>query len=141
MSEESTTPDLVELTRRYLEAANRRDFDAILSFLAPDVVWEAVSLGTTFEGVAAIRAFLEDWLGVYEEHEIEPEEILDLGNGVAFVVIRLTARPVGSAGSALVRRRPLAFVWREGMVAGVTAYADSIEEGRAAAEQLAESRG
>jgi hypothetical protein len=34
MSKESTTPDVVELTRRSLEAANRRDVDAILSFFA-----------------------------------------------------------------------------------------------------------
>jgi ketosteroid isomerase-like protein len=142
MREESTTPDLVELTRRYLEAANRRDFDAILSFLAPDVVWQAVSLGTTFEGVAAIRAFLEDWLGVYEEHEIEPEEILDLGNGVVFVVTRLTGRPVGSSpGSRLTRRRPLVFTWVDGLVARVTAPSSDTTEARATAERFAESRG
>jgi ketosteroid isomerase-like protein len=113
----------------------------MLSFLDPDAVWETLSLGASFEGVAAIRGFFEDWLGAYDEFEIEPEEILDLGNGVVFVVVRLTARPVGSAGSALVRRRPLVLVWVEGMVARVTAYADSIEEGRAAAEQLAGARG
>jgi len=71
---------------------------------------------------------------------MEPEEIVDLGNGVVFVAVRLTARPIGSAGSALVRRRPLVFVWVEGMVARVTAYADSLDEGRAAAERLAQER-
>jgi ketosteroid isomerase-like protein len=144
MPEESTTPDLVELTRRTFDAYNRRDFDAITRFVAPDAVYEAVSLGTTFEGVAAIRGFLEDWLGGYEEFEMEPEEILDLGNGVGFVVTRLTGRPVGSpgsSGSTLTRRRPLAFMWVDGLVVRVTAYADSIDEGRAAAERLAESRG
>jgi ketosteroid isomerase-like protein len=62
MSQESTTSDLVEVTRRLFEASNRRDFDAVQSFFAPDAVWEAVSLGTSFDGVAAIRGFLEDWL-------------------------------------------------------------------------------
>jgi ketosteroid isomerase-like protein len=81
MSEETVTPDLVELTRRIFEAADRRDFDTALSFCGPDAVWEAVGMGTSFEGVAAIRGFLEDWLSAYEEFEIEPEEILDLGNG------------------------------------------------------------
>src|ERR1700736_6038872 len=84
MSEESTTPDLVELTRGYFEAASRRDLDAVMSFFAPDAVWETVSLGTNFEGVAAIRNFFEDWVGAYEEFEMEMEmeEALDLGNGV-----------------------------------------------------------
>ncbi|MGC2373654.1 MAG: nuclear transport factor 2 family protein [Solirubrobacteraceae bacterium] len=141
MSEESTTTDLVELTRRQFEAGSRRDLDAVLSFYAPDAVWEAVSLGTSFEGVAAIRGFLEDWLGAYEEFEMEPEEILDLGSGVVFVVTRLTGRPVSSRGSALMRRRPLVFIWVEGLVARVTAPSSGIDEGRAAAERLAESKG
>lgn len=141
MSEQSVTPDLVELTRRIFEAADRRDFDAVLSFCAPDAVWEAVGLGTSFEGVAAIRGFLEDWLSAYEEFEMEPEEILDLGNGVVFVGTRLTGRPVGSPGSALMRRRPLVFIWVEGFLARVTSPSSDIDGGRAAAERLAESRG
>src|ERR1700694_5238585 len=104
-SEESTTPDLVELTRGFFEAASRRDLDAVMSFYAPDAVWEAVSLGTSFEGVAAIRGFFEDWTGAYGEFEIEMEEALDLGNGVVFAVTRLAARPAGSAGRALMGRR------------------------------------
>jgi ketosteroid isomerase-like protein len=98
MPEESTTPDLVELVRVVTDAADRRDLDAVMRFFAPDAVWDAVSLGTSFEDVAAIRGFLEDWLGAYEEHEMQPEEIVDLGNGVVFAVTRLTARPVGSVG-------------------------------------------
>ena len=57
MQEEFTTPDLVGLVRGLFNAANRRDFDAALSFFAPDAVWETFGLGTTFEGVAAIRGF------------------------------------------------------------------------------------
>jgi ketosteroid isomerase-like protein len=121
------------------DAANRRDLDVTQRFYAPDAVWETVSLGTSFEGVTAIRGFFEDWLSAYEEYEMQPEEIVDLGSDVGFVVVRLTGRPAGSP-STLVRRRPLVFVWVEGMVARVTAYADSIDEGRAAAERLAESR-
>jgi ketosteroid isomerase-like protein len=140
--EESTTPDLVRLARQGYEAMSRGDLDAVMSFYAPDAVYEAVSLGTSFQGVATIRGFFEDfWLVPYEEVEMKPDEILDLGSGVVFVVIRLTARPVGSAGSGLMRRRPLAFTWVEGLVARQTAYADSIDEARAAAERLAESRG
>jgi len=38
MSEESTTPDLVELSRRQLEAANRRELDVIEFTLEADEV-------------------------------------------------------------------------------------------------------
>src|SRR6266550_3694542 len=40
MSQESTTPDLVELTRRMLDAASNRDFDAMLSLYAADAEWD-----------------------------------------------------------------------------------------------------
>ena len=139
--EESTTPDLVELGRGLFEAANRRDFDAILLRYAPDAVWDMNPLGGlgTFEGHAAIRGFWEDWYASYEHFEIEPEEQRDLGNGVGFTVVIQKARPVGSSGEVRLRYA-LVSVWVEGLIVRLTNYAD-IDEARAAAEQLAESRG
>ena len=50
------------------------------SFFAADGVWDMSPLGMgTLEGRAAIRAFLEDWQGAYEEFGVEAEEVLDLG--------------------------------------------------------------
>ena len=52
---------------------------AMHSFFAPDGVWDMSPLGMgTFEGRAAIRAFLEDWQGAYGEFGVEAEEVLDL---------------------------------------------------------------
>jgi hypothetical protein len=84
MSQESTTPDLVELARRVLDAANRLDFDV-------------------------------------------------------FSVDRASGRPVGSTGR-LEYRLATAAVWEEGLIVRITAYTD-IDEGRAAAERLAQERG
>src|SRR5438876_11872088 len=69
MAEESAASDLVELMRKAYEAVNRRDFDldAMMSFYAPDALWESPPLGTRFEGRAAIRGFAEDWMSAYEE--------------------------------------------------------------------------
>ena len=140
MSEEATTPDLVERVRGFVEADSPEDLDAMLSFYAPDVVWEAVDLGTSFEGVAAIRGFLEEWLSGYGTYEIEAEEILDLGSGVVSAVTRQNGRPAGSTGGALVQEAWIyLFVWVEDMVARVEVYRD-IAEGRAAAKRLAEDR-
>src|SRR5208282_1445913 len=41
MDEESTTPDLVELTRQAIDAMTRGDLDAAISYAAPDVVFDA----------------------------------------------------------------------------------------------------
>ena len=140
MAEESTTPDLVELVRGNVEAANERDFDSTLSYLAPDAVWDmsAVGLGN-YNGVAAIRGFFEDWLSSYDEFEFAPEEILDFGKGVVLAVIHQSARPVGSTGQVQIRYAQLV-VWREGLIVR-TAYYNDIDEGRAAAERLADERG
>ena len=111
-----------------------------MSFYAPDAVWDVSSAGFgIFEGVAAIRGFLEDWIGVYEEHEYKQEEGQDLGNGVLFVVASLGGRLVGSAGR-VQERWGYTVTWADGMIVRVILSAD-IDEARAAAERLAESRG
>ena len=139
MSDESTTPDLVELFRRSVEAFNRRGLDAMMSFYAPDATWDAPPGIGSFEGAAAIRSFLEDWIGAWDELRQEHEDGHDLGNGVVFVTLRLDGRLVGSWG----RLRELfayTVVWRAGLIERVLVSRD-IEEARAAAERLAESRG
>ena len=139
MSQESTTPDLVELVRRLDEAANRRDFDAAVSFYAPAAVWEGRASGMTFEGRTAIRGFWEDFAAAYEEFEFGREETHDLGNGVIFDVILQKGRPVASIGYVQLRYATVA-VWAKGLIERVTLYSDP-DEARAAAERLAEERG
>jgi ketosteroid isomerase-like protein len=138
MSEESTTADLVELVRRYVEAANRRDFDAIEAFYAPDAVLRGAQIGT-FEGRAAARGLLEDVIAPYEEFRAETEEVLDLGFGVAFAVVVARGR-VGGSSAEVPFRYASVTIWREGLVARQTNYTD-IDEARAAAELLANERG
>ena len=139
MPEESTTPDLVEGVRQLIEAANRRDFDAMMSGYAPDAVLKLTGMGTSFDGLAAIRAFWEDWFEAYEEIGGETEEILDLGNGVTFAVVLQKGRPVGSGGWVQMRAGSIG-VWAQGVLVRHMLYTD-IDEARAAAERLAESRG
>jgi ketosteroid isomerase-like protein len=138
-AEQPTPPDLVALVRTQLEAVNRRDLDAALRFYAPDCVVEQET--GTLEGVSAIRAFLEEWSGFYAEIEWESEEVLDLGNGVGFAVIRMHGRPIGSSGYVQMRLASVA-AWTEGLVVWERHYTETdIEKARAAAERLAEERG
>jgi ketosteroid isomerase-like protein len=97
MAEESATPDLVELTRRAFNAATSGDLDAMMSVYAPDAVLKLTGMGTSFEGLAAIRTFWEDWFGAHEEIGGEAEEILDLGNGVTFAWATRNAVLLGAA--------------------------------------------
>ena len=140
MPKESTTPDLVELTRSILDAAQCGDFDVMLRSAAPDVVWDMNPLGGlgTFEGHVAVRGFLEDWHGNYEELEFAPEEILDLGNGVILAVVIQKGHPVGSTGD-VQQRQAIVSLWVEGLAVRITHYGD-IDQARAAAERLARER-
>jgi ketosteroid isomerase-like protein len=140
MSEESTTPDLVERVRETVEVGGRRDLDALLPFYAPEAVWDMSKVGMgEFAGPAAIRGFFEDWFSSYEEMQWVAEEIRDLGNGVTLAVVVQTGRPVGSTSEVQVRSAAVS-IWTDGLAEKVTHYQD-IDEARAAAERLAEERG
>jgi uncharacterized protein (TIGR02246 family) len=138
MPEESTTPDLVELLGRAIEAANRRDLDAVASSFAEDATFDGRGLGDRFEGRAAIRSFLETWFGTYEDLEFELAEVRDLGNGVVFAMVVQNGRPAGSAG-LLGQREGWVFVWVRDLIARLSIF--EVDEGRAAAERLAGERG
>jgi ketosteroid isomerase-like protein len=139
-SKESTTPDLIELTRRTIGAINVRDLDTALSVFAPDPLWDMSSMGMgTFQGLAAIRGLLEDWVAPYEEWEIECEQVLHIGKGVVLVQLRENGRPTGSTGHVQLRYAGVC-VWADGMAVRVSTHAD-IDEARAAAERLVAERG
>lgn len=137
MSEQAATPDLVELTRRILDAADRAEFDEILRFYAPDAVWDTRGAGS-FEGVDAIRRLWEDYYGNYEQIRVLAEELVDFGSGVVLAVNRQQARPLGSSGTVHTREAFL-YEWEDGLIVRVSNYGD-VDEARAAAAGLAEAK-
>ena len=96
MSEEN-----VALARKAIDALNRGDFDALLAFLSPDVVWEALEgipgIGELYRGRAGVRGWIElMWENAEEGVHIEIEQITDLGDDRVFIAVVLTARRRGS---------------------------------------------
>jgi uncharacterized protein (TIGR02246 family) len=135
----SASTGLAELVRRWVEAWNRRDLDGVMALLAPDAAWDALGVGyEQLRGHSAIRAFIEEWLRPYETFRLEPEELRDLGNGVALVVLDSKGRLVGSSGDVRLRFG-FAGTYECGRILSITGYTD-VEEARAAAERLAEER-
>jgi ketosteroid isomerase-like protein len=126
MSEGSTTPDLVERVRRIFEFVKRRHWAAILSLCAPDAVWDTSHLGVgTFEGHGAIRILWEEWVGGYEDWDMELDEIVDLGNGIVLVVNHQEGRPAGSSGYVRTQETRV-YEWVGGMIKRVTTLARAI---------------
>jgi ketosteroid isomerase-like protein len=140
VSEESTTdPD--EAIRRFVDAVNRRDIDTIRASVSPDLEWDTSRMGLVpaFTGRDAIRRVLEDWGRVYEDFGEVSREYRDLGNGVGLLTVVYRGRPRG--GSRFLELRVAdVVVWEDGFIQRMTTYPD-IDEGRAAAERLAQERG
>jgi ketosteroid isomerase-like protein len=137
VSQESATPDPVELVRKHVEALDRGDFDGVMSSVAEDAVFHG-RFGDVFEGRAAIRGLAEDWFSPWEELDFELEEVSDLGGGVVFAVVSQDGRPVGGDGR-FRQREGWVYLWVGGSMARLTT--SEVDEARAAAKRLAQERG
>jgi ketosteroid isomerase-like protein len=139
MPEEPTTSDLRLLVQR-LTSSKAHEIEDLMRFFAPDSVWDMSQGGLgVIEGREAIRAFFEEWRGVYDDYEQEAEEIQDLGSGVVFAVFVQRGRPVDSTGWVEFRDARV-WLWADGLVERVTTFLD-IDEARATAERRAVERG
>jgi ketosteroid isomerase-like protein len=141
MAEESTTPDLVELTRVFFKTMDRDwDFSSLAGFFASDAVWDlSDSHIGIYEGVAAIGDFLVGYWATWEDHHHEIEAIHDFGHGVLSVAVREDGCLKGSEARVQARHLQV-FEWEQRKIVRITGYPD-IDEARAAAERLAEERG
>jgi ketosteroid isomerase-like protein len=136
MPGEPTAPELGERVRLFFEAANRPDLATVMSIHAPDAVYDLSLRGLgVFEGEAAIRGFLEDYLAAFEDLEWEVEEMLGLDDRVVLLVVRQQGRPVNVDVRLRQREAWVQSYSTEGMLVRASSYLD-IDEGRAAARQL-----
>src|SRR5580704_8520109 len=129
MPEGSTTPDLVALSYRRLEAINRRDLEAVVSFFAADAVWDMTPIDMgVFAGRDAIRDALKAWWETFPAIVSEFDEVLDLGNGVVLQAVTQRGHPTGSTGD-IRQRSARVLVVVDGLVEALTSYND-IDEAR-----------
>jgi ketosteroid isomerase-like protein len=140
MPEESTTPDLIELTRQWIETDSYDEWAAFAEqWCAPDVVLDAAQAGLgPYEGLAAVLAFLKEYWLTWEDHHHYAETVLDLGHGVVYSVIREHGRMTGS-DAYVESTNAWVFLWVEGRAMRCTSYKD-FDQARAAAERLADER-
>jgi ketosteroid isomerase-like protein len=87
----------VDKTRDFIEAYNRRDFDAALENFDPDVQWvlPALQSSDSAQGTDAVRRFWEGLDETMEELRLDPQEFVDAGDRVA-VRLRYFGRGKGS---------------------------------------------
>ena len=98
LSEEAMSQENIEIVREAVVAMNRRDVDAFLACLHPDVDW--VESGDVFPGLRGIhrgRAEVRRWaeeavLEPWEHFHIEIEEITEASNGRVFLDTSINGR-------------------------------------------------
>ena len=83
--------DEYDLLRRAYEAFNRRDVDAVLAVMQPDVEWANGLEGGTVQGHDAVRAYwIRQW-GVIDPH-VEPRSFTEDASGRVLVDVHQTVR-------------------------------------------------
>ena len=124
MSEEN-----VQLVRRFMKAANRRDFETMDSLISDDLVFRsmfAASEGRVFRGHAGLREYFEAVEDSFDDLELPVDEALDAGGETVVLVVRVRGR--GKASGIPVEHR-FGQVWTvaAGSVQGIVSYRDPDE--------------
>ena len=120
MSEEN-----VEIVRKALAAIDRRDVDAFLTDVDPDVVTDwSRAIGperSVFRGSGELVRFIRSWWSAFEESVVVLDEVIDAGE---HVVVAFHGRQRGRGSGAIVEGRGsvLVFGLREGSVITATLY-------------------
>jgi ketosteroid isomerase-like protein len=116
----------VELARRGLEAFNRRDADAVVETLHPDVEMvplRAVLEGRSYKGRESFRSYVADLDEDWEEFTVEPSEFRELDDERVLVLGKIHAR---ARGSGVEVDSPAAWIShiRGGSVVRIQFYSD-----------------
>jgi ketosteroid isomerase-like protein len=118
----------VEAFKRFADANNRRDVEALLAELDAEVEWESAILGalggeaTVHRGHAGVRAMLRDLYEAFSEFQVDFTDIRDLGDRVVAI-----GRWVTRGGeSGIETTPPLASVvdFKNGKAIRVRSYLD-----------------
>jgi ketosteroid isomerase-like protein len=114
----------VELTRRYVEAWNARDNEAVIALCDPQIELDSFfsEVGGVYYGHDGVRRYFRDLEDAWgDELRVEPEAYFDLGeHTLAFNVAQGRGR---HSGAEVARSYAQVVRWREGLMVYVKGYA------------------
>ena len=119
----------VEIVKRMYDGLNRAGPEGMFEFMDPDVDHRAIEGAPddvgVFSGYDAMRRYYGEWLEMFDDLRVEPEEVTDAGDQVV-AAIRVTARMKASDAAVAMR---LSVVWtlRDGKIVRVREYATGEE--------------
>jgi hypothetical protein len=112
----------VEVVRRGFEAFAKGGPDAMGDFWADDIYHRAVEGAIDdrgpIHGKDALRAYLQEWLDMFDDPKLEPIELIDAGEDQVIAVVRGSGRPKGaSAETELTLSYANLYTIRDGKIA------------------------
>jgi uncharacterized protein len=119
----------LEVVRTLLRAFARADYEAALEALDPDIEWQVppgVAIGQeTYRGQDEVRRGFAEWLGAWDTHRFELQEMLDHGDHVVVGGMQIGR----GRGSGVEVRLPTfhVFTLRNGKVTRHRGYRDRTE--------------
>ncbi len=121
-TQDTLAAETTTAVRRFLEAFNRHDVDAVMAAMTDDCVWESafpLPDGTRYEGQTAVRAYLQEVFRSRPDAVSEPEEIFAAGDRC---FVQLVRRWTDADGKPQHFRGIGAFRVRDGKVAEDLVY-------------------
>jgi ketosteroid isomerase-like protein len=94
-----------DYARRFVEAWNRRDFRAFLDEMDPEYEWVAAREhpgAKGHRGGEEVAAYMQDWLAMMPDIEVEAEEVVEADDRV-LCVMRMSGTGAGSGAKTEVR--------------------------------------
>jgi ketosteroid isomerase-like protein len=82
--------ELTDRLRAAYEGFGRRDLDAVLAVMDPDIEWDATdALAHTgrFQGHAGVTEYIESLSDAWEDFELNPEQFAESGDGAHMMVL------------------------------------------------------
>ena len=109
----------IEILRHGYEAFNRRDIDAALEGMHPEVEWPNMLEGTTIRGHEAIREY---WTKQFQltSSRVEPEEFIEAGDRLVVVVHQVVRDQQGNP--FLDHRIGHVYAFRDNKIARMDVY-------------------
>jgi uncharacterized protein len=86
----------IEIVRDGFEAFNRGDLDAWFEYMADDIDYRAAEGAPDdhgpIKGKDALRAFVQDWLDMFDDFRAEAVDLIEAGEDKVIVVVRISGR-------------------------------------------------
>jgi ketosteroid isomerase-like protein len=115
----------IAAARRWVDAFNRRDVDALATEADPEVElheWPAVVGARTYHGPDGVREAIDSWFEVWEWMRVEVEDIVEAGDRV---LITLHQRAKGTGSEAEVEIRSFnVYTFREGKAVRIELFTE-----------------